>query len=128
MSGRVLVDTDVLVDYLRGDPDAVTFLESRDEVLLVSAVTVGELYAGVRDGAERVALDAFLGAFEVVPLERTIAERGGLPWRDFGRRHGTGLADAFIAATAELRHATLVTLNRKHFPMCRELRAPYEKK
>lgn len=100
MAARLLLDTDVLVDYIRGVPEAVTCLESRKEVFLISAVTVGELYAGVREGRERKALDAFMGAFEIVVLDASLAERGGLLRRDYGKSHGTGLADALIAASA----------------------------
>jgi hypothetical protein len=125
--GRYLVDTDVLIDYLRGVPQAVDFLEEAPEALLISAVSVGELFAGVREGAERSALDAFLGAFEVVPLDRESAEKGGLFRRDFGRSHNVGLPDALIAASAELRGARLVTLNRKHFPMLPDVLVPYSK-
>jgi predicted nucleic acid-binding protein len=126
MAVRLLLDTDVLIDYLRGVPEAVTYLESRKEVLLISAVTVGELYAGVRAGRERKALDAFMGAFEIVVLDASLAERGGLLRRDYGKSHGTGLADALIAASAERQEAVLVTLNRKRFPMLREVLVPYE--
>ncbi|AHE97674.1 type II toxin-antitoxin system VapC family toxin [Thioalkalivibrio paradoxus] len=128
MAARLLLDTDVLIDYLRGVPEAVTYLESRKEVFLISAVTVGELYAGVREGRERKALDAFMGAFEIVVLDASLAERGGLLRRDYGKSHGTGLADALIAASAERQEAVLVTLNRKHFPMLREVLVPYEKR
>lgn len=128
MAVRLLLDTDVLIDYLRGVPEAVTYLESRKEVLLISAVTVGELYAGVREGRERKALDAFMQAFEIVVLDASLAERGGLLRRDYGKSHGTGLADALIAASAERQEAVLVTLNRKHFPMLREVLVPYEKR
>lgn len=128
MPVRLLLDTDVLIDYLRGVPEAVTYLESRKEVLLISAVTVGELYAGVREGRERKALDAFMQAFEIVVLDASLAERGGLLRRDYGKSHGTGLADALIAASAERQEAVLVTLNRKHFPMLREVLVPYEKR
>lgn len=128
MAVRLLLDTDVLIDYLRGVPEAVTYLESRKEVFLISAVTVGELYAGVREGLERKALDAFMQAFEIIVLDASLAERGGLLRRDYGKSHGTGLADALIAASAERQEAVLVTLNRKHFPMLREVLVPYEKR
>lgn len=127
MADRLLVDTDVLVDYLRGRPEAVGFLEARTEVLLLSAITVAELFAGVREGKERTALQTFLTAFEIVSVGREIAERGGLYRRDYGRSHNTGLADALIAATAEQAPARLVTLNRKHFPMLQDVLVPYRK-
>jgi predicted nucleic acid-binding protein len=127
MIERLLLDTDVLIDYLRAQAQAVSYLEGRTETLLVSAITVGELFAGVREGKERTALSAFLSAFEIVPVDAVIAERGGLFRRDYGRSHSTGLADALIAATAEHVQASLVTLNRKHFPMLSDVHIPYSK-
>lgn len=127
MAERLLFDTDVLVDYLRGHPEAETFLDARTERLLISVITVAELFAGVREGKERTALLTFLGAFEPIPIGHEIAERGGLYRRDYGRSHNTGLADALIAATAEYVQAQLVTLNRKHFPMLQDPLVPYRK-
>ena len=123
----VLIDTDVLVDYLRGQVNAVAYLESVTERLMISAITVAELYAGVREGTERQALDMFLSAFEVVVVDQAISQQGGLYRRDLGKSHGVGLADALIAATAEELGATLVTLNRKHFPMLVNVTVPYTK-
>ncbi|MDW7712249.1 MAG: type II toxin-antitoxin system VapC family toxin [Deferrisomatales bacterium] len=127
MAAALLLDTDVLIDYLRGLPQAVGWLEDVDSPLLLSAVTVAELYAGVRDGEERTTLEAFLGAFETIPVNREIATQGGLYRRDFLRSHGTGLADALIAATAATAQARLVTLNETHFPMLTEILVPYRK-
>ena len=85
--------------------------------LAASAITIAELYVGVRDGVERQRLDAFVEAFEVLPLDRQAAVVAGLWRRQYGPSHGTGLADALIAASAEGAGAILVTLNRRHFPM-----------
>lgn len=123
----LLIDTDVLIDYLRDKPEAVSYLEGLTEPLLVSAVTIAELYAGVRDGAERTALDSFITAFEIVAVDEEIAVKGGLHRRDYSKSHGTGLADALVAATAEIRNAQLVTLNGKHFLMLSNVIVPYQK-
>ena len=122
-----LVDTDVLIDYLRDNPLAVQFLENDEQELLISTISVAELYAGVREGAERTALESFISAFELVSVDSAIAERGGLYRRDYFRSHAVSPADALIAATAFVRSATLVTLNRKHFPMISDIRIPYTK-
>ncbi|MHB8763947.1 MAG: PIN domain-containing protein, partial [Deferrisomatales bacterium] len=111
MSGRILVDTDVCIDYLRGRPEAVDWLESTSDRLLVSAVTVAELFAGVREGSERGQLKEFLRAFVVVPVDDRIAEQGGRYRRDYRRSHATELADALIVATAATSGAALATLN-----------------
>lgn len=124
---RLLLDTDVLIDYLRGEPKAIAYLEERTESLMLSAMTVAELFAEVREGEERRTLEGFLRVFEIAAISPQIAERGGLLRRDYKRGYNTGLADAIIAATAEHERASLVTLNDKHFPMLEDVVTPYRK-
>jgi hypothetical protein len=126
VAGLLLLDTDVLVDYLQGRMEAAVYLEARTEPLLISVITVAELFAGVREGEESRLLELFLSAFEIVALTREIAREGGLYRRNYGPSHGVGLADALIAATAVLRPARLVTLNARHFPML-QVEVPYQK-
>lgn len=123
----VLIDTDVLIDYLREREEAVAFLNSIMDEIAISAITVAELYAGVREGTERKKLDTFISAFEIIKIDGEIAVQGGLFRRDFVRSHGVGLADALIAASAVSCGATLVTLNYKHFPMLDSVSVPYRK-
>ena len=127
MSRGLLIDTNVVVDYLRANAKAIDFLESQTQALLMSSLSIAELYVGVKNGKERVVLDDFIEAFEVIPLTTAIAQKGGIYRRDFGKSHGVGLADALIAATAQIEDATLVTLNQKHFPMIQNLLVPYRK-
>ncbi|MDA1170676.1 MAG: type II toxin-antitoxin system VapC family toxin [Cyanobacteria bacterium] len=123
----LVVDTDVLIDYLRDQADAVLFLESCVQPLALSVVSVAELYVGVREGEERQRLDAFVAAFDSLPLEREVAVQAGLWRRQYGPSYGTGLADALIAATVAAIGATLATLNRRHFPMLADVLVPYSK-
>jgi predicted nucleic acid-binding protein len=127
VSTRLLIDTDVLIDYLRGQADAVTYLEGLAEPLRMSVITLAELYAGVREGDERTKLDQFVKAFQLVAVTPEIAEKGGLFRRDYLKSHNVALADALIAATAESEQATLVTLDQKHFPMLGQVTVPYRK-
>ncbi|MCS5700542.1 type II toxin-antitoxin system VapC family toxin [Cyanobium sp. FGCU-52] len=121
---RLVVDTDVLIDVLRDQPEAVAFLEGTEQPLATSVITVAELHAGVRDGKERRRLDVFVEAFAVLALGPATAQRAGL-WRwQYGPRHGTGLAGALIAASAEAVCATLITLNRRPFLMLAEVLVP----
>lgn len=124
---EVLIDTDVLIDFLRGRAEAIGYIQGVDLPAYISAITVAELFAGVREGNERTALERFLGAFDIVSADDEIARRGGLFRRDFGKSHAVSLPDALIAATAELRGLPLVTLNRKHFPMLANVQVPYQK-
>ena len=125
MSTPYLIDTNILIDYLRERTEALTFLEGLNQKALISSLTVAELYAGVRDGKERQQMEAFLGAFVVVPVTEAIAQQGGLYRREYGPSHGTDLVDALIAATAQEKKARLVTLNGRHFPMLSPVLVPY---
>ena len=89
MATPLLIDTDVLIDYLRDYPDAVSYVEAQQERLLISVVTVAELYAGVREGEERSRLERFLRAFEILPLDQRLAVQGGLYRRDGDAVAGT---------------------------------------
>lgn len=88
---------------------------------------MAELYGGVRDGEERSRLDDFIAAFETLLVDALIAVQAGLWRRHYASSHGTGLADALIAASVSAAHATLVTLNRRHFPMLANVIVPNSK-
>jgi predicted nucleic acid-binding protein len=126
MAERLLLDIDVLVEYLRGRPRAIEYLEGLTSDLCISVISVAELFAGVRGDEER-SLKQFLLAFAVLPVTEKVAQLGGLYRRDFRPSHGISLADALIAATAEENDAGLVTFNRRHFPMVSRITVPYER-
>ena len=102
---RILVDTDVLVDHLRGHRR----FEPGIDVVHVSAITRAELFAG-RAGDER-RVRRLLDAMTEIPVDRAIAERAGR----LRRATALALPDALIAATAVEGRLTLVTRNARHF-------------
>lgn len=127
MPDRYLIDTDVLIEYLRGSNRAAEFLEQLKGELLISAITVAELFSGARGPDELDALDRFLLAFDVVPVDERLARAGGQLRAEYDASHGVGLADALIAASATEREAELMTFNRKHYPMLADLQVPYDR-
>ena len=127
MGGSILLDTDVLVDFLRGHRKAVAFVKAHSAQIILSSIVVAELYAGVKGDAEQAALEDFVSLFRVVAVSAEIAKAGGLYKRDYGKSHGVGLADGILAATADVENAELKTLNRKHYPMFNGLRPAYTK-
>ena len=130
MSKPFLVDTDVLIDFLRGREQAVSFVNLESDRIIVSSIVVAELYAGVRGGkgdTEQSTLERFLSLFRIVHVTVAIARLGGLYKRDYGRSHGVSLADAVVAATATLENAELKTLNVKHYPMFNAIQPAYRK-
>ena len=88
----MLIDTDILIDYLRGRKEAIKFIEVglSDNTYHLSIVTLAELYAGVREGSERTILDQFLQEFQITLINVDLAKKGGLFRRDYGKSHGVG--------------------------------------
>jgi predicted nucleic acid-binding protein len=101
---RVLVDSDVLIDHMRG----YRRLEIESS-MCVSVVTRAELYAGHE--RNEPAVHALLARMGQLDVEGAIARRAGRIKRDAGLR----LADALIAATALEHQLALMTRNRRHF-------------
>ncbi len=109
---RILVDSDILVDHLRGH---IRFVPGDDEIH-VSSITRAELFAGQRGDERRVG--RLLGALVELPVDRAVAERAGRIQRAFGAR----LPDALIAATAIEHGLVLMTRNLRDFEMIKGLR------
>lgn len=124
----MLVDTDIWIDYLRGQPQAREWIERHVDNLFISAVSVAELYQGVRDGKEKTKLSKTLSVTTVLPLTEEIAQTAGLYRRDFRSSTGCGLADCMIAATANHHALEMATLNARHFKMIERVVTPYEKR
>jgi predicted nucleic acid-binding protein len=122
-----LTDTDVLIDFLRGNEKAIEFISENSENILVSTITVTELYAGLRNENEMNELDSFLGLFQIISIDAEIAKNAGLLKREYLKSHNLGIADCLIAASAIVSNAKLKTLNVKHFPMFKHLEAAYQK-
>ncbi len=109
-----LVDTDVIIDILRGVKGSKEFLlDLSKEGLFLSVISMAEIFSGkeTRDPIKHEKILRFLSHFEVVPLTQEIAILGGAIRRDYQ----IGLADALIAATAIHNGLTVVTHNTKHF-------------
>ena len=74
----MLFDTDVLIEFLRGKAEAKEYFDTKQDVIYMSAITMAELYAGVREGEEYKKLDKLIATLEVINLNKSIAMTGGL--------------------------------------------------
>ena len=95
MPGRVLLDTSILVDHLRGDSTVEARLAESEEVF-VSVIALGELLYGVRRSAHpdagRALVDEFFEGVSVLPCDRVTAEAYSR-LKDSLRRKGRPIPD-----------------------------------
>ena len=113
-----LLDTNVVVHQLRGEPRTVEFLDhiAARGRLVCSVLSQTEVYAGMQ-AEEAVATGLFFKAVRLLTVTSRIAEAGGRLRREWYPSHGTGIIDGIIAASALAHGIVLVTGNTRHFPM-----------
>jgi predicted nucleic acid-binding protein len=104
----MIFDTCILIDYLQGVKKAAVEIKAH-ETPMISAITYAEVLAGA-DTAEtkRTAL-GLLAHFEVVVLDKDLAERAAQIRRDMKMK----LPDAIIFATAVALSTVVVTRDQR---------------
>ncbi|HEX5396210.1 MAG TPA: type II toxin-antitoxin system VapC family toxin [Candidatus Limnocylindria bacterium] len=125
---KLLVDTSVLIDHLRGRRAAVDLLldaVTRGDELWAVVLSRSEVLRGMRAG-EAPRTMRLLSSLSWLDVTPEIADRAGEIGRRYRRSHpGIDLVDLVIAAATEAMPARLLTLNVKHFPMLVDLEPPY---
>jgi predicted nucleic acid-binding protein len=115
----VVLDSTVLIDYLRGRPavDRVRALRPRGDVPATTAINVEEIVRGLK-GAEHDAAERLFRGLLVLPIDEATAWQAGT-WRRSFAESGITLfqADCLIAAATHSRQAVLCTGNPTDFPM-----------
>ena len=115
----ILIDTDVLIEYLRDNEKIVrkfTEVYKKEKKLCFSPITRAEIVAGLRKGEEGVTAKLF-GLMECLKIDDTIGHKAGEYMKAYRASHSTEIADALIAATAHVADIPIWTLNKKHYPM-----------
>jgi predicted nucleic acid-binding protein len=125
---KVVVDTAILIDHLRGDDRAAALLlravDDGSELWSITVVRT-EILAGMRDKEAR-ATRRLLSSLRWQPVTVELADRAGALARRYLKSHpGVDTVDYLIAAGTQLLDAGLWTLNVKHFPMFDALAPAY---
>ena len=118
----MLVDTDVLIWYLKGNDHA------RQEIaalsgFFISVVTYIELVQGMRNKQELTALRRSLRAWNasVLYISEDISAKALFYVEQHYLSHSMQLADALIAATAVANGLAIFTGNVKHYQVLKDL-------
>jgi len=113
----VLVDTDILINFLRGREKAKDYLLSllEESTIYCSVISIAEIHAGMKEH-EREKTIELIDSLNIVDVTRDIAEKAGKYKRE-EKKQFLELDDCFVAATAFIKGAILATGNGKHYPM-----------
>ena len=124
----ILVDSDVLIEHLRGREPARDWLRQARQSsgpLAISVVSLTEIAGGMRP-PERREVMRLLGSMQRFEVTEQVAWRAATLMQEYRRSHSRiGLGDYLIAATALTEGLDLVTLNVRHYPMFPELARPF---
>jgi predicted nucleic acid-binding protein len=119
MQGSLLIDSDVLIDHLRKEKQALRFLAAeleKNSLIFVSVISRVEILAGIRKGEDAI-VNSLFEILTPVNVDISIADRAGEYLRKYSRSHSMSIGDALIAATSKEMSLTLITRNVKHYPM-----------
>ena len=117
---KILLDSDVIIEWLRGHQPFVEqipkLIETHSE-LFWTLVSVAEVFAGVRKGEEDTVVTNLLLLLEPIAISIEHGRKAGAYLKAYAKSHSVELGDALIAACASSTDLKLWTLNKKHYPM-----------
>jgi predicted nucleic acid-binding protein len=117
---KYLLDSDVMIAYLRDVKETVDFIDSlfnNDEILACCSINVTEVYSGMKE-KQRTSTEKLIKNLQFFLVDFEIAKMAGNIMRYYRSQGITlGLADTTIAATAIHNNLILITYNKKHYPM-----------
>lgn len=122
---KVVIDTNIIIDYLRIDRKRKTLLREilqSSFQLMISVATLQELFIGqsTKNIKEEKKIKKLLSFFIIKNINPQIAETAGKFLRDNPGK--LSFPDAKIAATAILEDAYLLTKNKKDFANIRGIK------
>jgi len=123
MTKTTLIDTDILIDFGRGIPEAANCLQQlqSNSRLAISIVTQMELIVGCANKLELQTLEKFLQRFEVIRIDQPISEQAVELLRVYRLSHGLLIADSLIAATAIIRGYPFTSKNQRDYRFIQKL-------
>ena len=113
-------DTNIFVDWLRGDEELNEKIQSIQENIFMTSITLCELYKGVylssRKDYSLGLIKELIENFDIIGLTKEACEEFG---KEFARLEKLGIrtqeSDLMIASITKAHNLILITRNKKHF-------------
>ena len=118
----MLIDTDVLIWYMRGNKKAYNLIEKLDG-FYISVVTYIELVQGMRNKQELTELRKAIRDWNtnILYINEEISAKAMFYVERHYLSHSLQLADALVCATAIVNGLPLLTANDKHYRIINQL-------
>jgi predicted nucleic acid-binding protein len=111
----ILLDTNILIEILKGNEKTVEKVQNFNEALAVSSISVMELYYGALNKTESKKLDKFVALFKVIHLNESISSRSVKLIQTYAKSHNLDIPDSLIASTSLVMKYKIFTYNVKYF-------------
>jgi len=111
----IVLDTNVLIEILKGNKETTQKVESLTETLCISSITVMELYYGALNKVELNKLEKFVSLFDIIHLNENISKSSTKLIKSYAKSHSLDIPDSLIASTVLESDAVLLTYNLKDF-------------
>ena len=118
----LLVDTDILIWYMKGNEKAFRLIENNKN-FQISVVTYIEIVQGMRNNEELKSFRKFLKSCntQFIYINEEISTKAMFYVEQYYLSHSIQLADALIAATAVSHGLPITTGNDKHYKVIKEI-------
>jgi predicted nucleic acid-binding protein len=119
---KLLIDTDIIIDCLKGIKAARTLCQSKNIELYCSILSKKELLSkpGLTS-SERKKIIQLLSKIKILRIDADITRKYSLLIEKYGE-NPNWIIDCLIAATAWSKQLPLLTRNRKHFLHIQEIK------
>ena len=112
----VLLDTDVMIDILRGYPPALAWLRSLDDdVIALPGFVLMELIQGCRTKKEQQSLATELDAYKILWPNHSDCNDAVKLFTKYRLSHHIGIIDVLIGQLAIAFDLPIHTFNKKHY-------------
>jgi len=111
----ILLDTCVLIQFLKGDAIVIKKITGFTSPLLISTISEMELYYGALNKKEQKMLEQFCTKFKVIQLAPDISIQATKLIKQYAKSHSLDIPESLIAASCLANRIKLYTLNVKDF-------------
>lgn len=112
---KILVDTDVIIDFLRGYQKRIkqVFQQIEDKKIkaYISWINVIEIYSGIDAEEKELILSELFSLFEIISCNWSSSKLAG----ELRKTHNLSLADSLIASLSLTNRLKLFTFNKRDF-------------